>query len=210
MAHGHQGDALTSAWPAAAPLVLASASPRRAELLTAAGLVHEVCPADVDESSRPGETPAALVERLARDKAVAGAAGRSAGSVLGGDTVVVLDERVLGKPADEAEARDMLRALSGREHAVLSGVALLDAASGALVSAVERTTVVVDALDEATLAAYLADGEWRGKAGAYAIQGLAGAFATVVQGHWDTVVGLPVALVLRLAGQLAETRGERS
>lgn len=226
MAHGHQGDAALTRdgapvdgagpsgdaggrpWPAAVPLVLASASPRRTELLTAAGLAHQVCPADVDEAARPGEGPDALVERLARDKALAVATSRDDGTVLGGDTLVVLGERVLGKPADRDEARAMLLDLSGQEHRVLSGVALVDVASGRVVAGVDDTRVAVDALDEATLQAYLDDGEWRGKAGAYAIQGLAGRFARVVAGHWDTVVGLPVALVRRLADELADGQGE--
>lgn len=193
-----------------APLVLASASPRRADLLAAAGLEHSVRPADLDESPRPGEAPLVLCERLAVDKARAAAVGLRAGTVLAGDTVVVRDDVALGKAADAHEARAMLASLAGREHEVASSTALLHVPSGRLVSGVHVSRVRFEALDDARLDAYVAGDEWRGKAGAYAIQGDAGAFARVVEGRVDTVIGLSLALVRDLVHSLARTLEPRS
>jgi nucleoside triphosphate pyrophosphatase len=187
-----------------APLVLASASPRRAALLSGAGLVFERAAADVDETPRPGERAQETCLRLAQDKARATAAGRRRGTILAGDTLVVLDGRPLGKPADAREARAMLAALSGREHEVFSSAAALRLADGRLVAGLSRSRVAFDALDEATLSEYLASGEWEGKAGSYAIQGSAGRFAHLVEGELDTVIGLHLELVARLLGRLAE------
>ena len=166
---------------------------------------------DIDETPRPSEAPAALCERLAREKAGAGAERFPDESVLGGDTVVAIGDRVLGKPANRREAEAMLRELSGRTHQVVSSVALVAAAHGsgpggdvAGVSGVAVSDVVFDLLDEHTLRTYLEGGEWEGKAGAYAIQGDGGAFAHLVSGDQDTVVGLPMALVRSLADELAE------
>jgi septum formation protein len=184
-----------------APLVLASASPRRAALLAAAGLPFAQAAVDVDETLRPGEPVADAALRLAREKARAAAAGRRAGSVLAGDTLVALDGRALGKPAD---ARAMLAALSGRTHEVFSAAAVVRARDGREASGVARARVAFAALDEAALTAYLASGEWEGKAGAYALQGRAARFARVVEGEADTVIGLNLALVARLLAQLAE------
>lgn len=177
--------------------MLASASPRRAHLLTEAGFTFTVAPADVDESPRPGEDGRALACRLALAKAAASARAVDAarGTVLAGDTVVWCDGASLAKPADREEAGAMLDALSGREHEVISSVALHDLASGDAIVDAAVTRVRFDRLDGATRTAYLDGGEWRGKAGGYAIQGGAGAFAHVVSGDWDTVVGLPMNLV---------------
>jgi len=158
--------------------------------------------ADVDETPAPGETAEALVVRLARAKASAVATRCTRGCVLGGDTVVVRDGVILGKPADRDEAAEMLRSLAGRRHAVLSGVALVDAASGREVHDLAASQVVMRAIDEPTLQAYLDGDEWRGKAGAYAIQGDAGAFMTLESGALDTVIGLPVQLVRQLLTRL--------
>jgi len=187
-----------------APLVLASASPRRAALLAAAGLPFEKAAVAVDESLRPGEPVADAALRLAREKARAAAAGRRAGSVLAGDTLVALEGRALGKPADARAARAMLAALSGRTHEVFSAAAVVRAHDGREASGVARARVAFAALDESALAEYLAGGEWEGKAGAYALQGRAARFARVVEGEADTVIGLNVALVAQLLAQLAE------
>jgi septum formation protein len=182
--------------------VLASASPRRAELLAAAGLDFEVAPADVDEAALAGESPEQTCLRLAHAKAAAVAARRAQGTVLGGDTLIELSGAALGKPADEDAARTMLLALAGRSHAVLSAVALQHVPTGRVVSGVARAEVVFAPLDAASLDGYLRSREWEGKAGAYAIQGRAAAFARVASGSPDTVVGLPLALVGELLARL--------
>lgn len=183
-------------------LILASASPRRAELLEAAGVAFDVAPAGIDEQQLPGESALAHVERLAAAKAGAVAARYPDRPVLGADTVVVVDGAVLGKPADEADAGRMLRLLAGRTHEVLTGVALVWPA-GRTRSRVTRTTVEMAPLDEAEIAWYVASGEGADKAGAYGVQGLASRFVTRVAGSYSAVVGLPVAAVhalLREAG----------
>jgi septum formation protein len=184
--------------------VLASRSPRRAELLASAGYRFVLAEGDVDERPRPLEAPRATCERLARDKARAGAAGLARGTVLGGDTLIELDGVALGKPADEREARAMLCALSGRTHEVVTAVALLALPGGQLLSGLEASEVAFDELDAETLDGYVGSREWEGKAGAYAIQGRASAFARVVRGGTDTVVGLPLGLVARLLARLDE------
>ncbi len=197
------------------PLVLASASPRRADLLGRAGYDFEVRPADVDETPGAGEDPLELVLRLAEAKATAGAQGLTAGTVIAGDTVVIRDAEPLGKPDDAAAARRMLRSLAGRDHKVASSTALLHvgagmpAGSGAVVSGVDVSVVRFASLDEERLETYVAGGEWRGKAGGYAIQGDASAFASVVVGRLDTVIGLSLELVQRLADRLARQVGVR-
>jgi septum formation protein len=175
-------------------LVLASASPRRRELLEAAGWEIEVRPAAMDETRLPGERPAAYVLRLARAKSAAVAAGLGARRVvLGADTVVVSGGEVLGKPGDDREARAMLRRLSGRSHRVLTGVCLR---RGTREQAwVEATRVWFSALSAAAIAAYVATGEPRDKAGAYAIQGGAARFIPRISGSYSNVVGLPLASV---------------
>ena len=190
-------------------LLLASASPRRSELLGAAGYAFQVQVADVDETPLPAESAEQLVVRLARAKAAAVAALHPSGVVLGGDTVVVRDGAILGKPENAASAGDMLRSLSGREHEVLSGVALIDAASGLAVADLSRSRVAMRAISDAELDGYLAGGEWRGKAGGYAIQGDASAFMQLQDGELDTVIGLPVQLVRQLFQRL-NTGGQTS
>jgi septum formation protein len=188
-------------------LVLASASPRRAELLAAAGYAFEVRPTDVDESVRAGEAPADYVQRLAAWKADA-AANPSAHDelVLGADTTVVLDGEILGKPGDDADAGRMLRQLSGRAHEVLTAVALRRGQRTA--AGLARTVVHFAHVGEEDLAWYVGSGEPRDKAGAYGIQGLASRFVERIDGSYPNVVGLPVALVARLIRELAG-RAER-
>ena len=178
-----------------APLVLASASPRRAELLRAAGFAFTVRIADVDESVRDGEAPEAYVLRLAVEKARAVA--RGAGEVvLAADTTVVVDQEILGKPADAADAARMLRRLAGRSHRVLTGVCVL--AGDRVDARVSATEVEFLPLDEAEIGWYIATGEPMDKAGAYGIQGRCSRFVARVEGSYANVVGLPVALVYEM------------
>lgn len=178
-------------------LVLASASPRRAELLTAAGYAFEILVADVDETPADGESPHEYVRRLASEKAAATLARlkdiEESTVVLGADTTVVVDGEILGKPVDRADAERMLRLLSGRTHSVLTGVSARSVR--ATVDAVIETQVVVNALSDQQVAWYVASGEGLDKAGAYAIQGLASRFITRIDGSYSNVVGLPVATV---------------
>jgi septum formation protein len=175
-------------------LVLASSSPRRAELLRAAGVPFVVRTAAVDEAQLPGEPPADYVRRLAREKAAAVDAAASE-LVLAADTAVVVGDACLGKPADRAEAAAMLRRLAGRSHEVLTGVALL----GGGQDMVEVVTTVVGfaPMTEAEIAWYVATTEPYDKAGGYAVQGLASRYVTIIEGSYSNVVGLPVALVYR-------------
>lgn len=177
-------------------LVLASASPRRRELLAQAGVRHVVRVAGVDESVLPGETPETYVERLARAKAQAVLPQAGALPVLGADTTVVLDGDILGKPADAGEALAMLRRLSGREHRVLTAVAVCRGAR--LLSRLSVTRVWFRALDEAHLRRYVATGEPLDKAGAYGIQGFGAALVTRIDGSYTGVVGLPLAETIDL------------
>lgn len=179
--------------------MLASASPRRRELLARAGLRFAVVAADLDERPRPGEGAGALCLRLAREKAAAVAASFSAGVILAGDTLVVRDGVALGKPSSREDARRMLVSLSARTHEVLSAVALHALPGPRVLAGLATARVAFGPLGGDALQAYLDSGEWEGKAGAYAIQGLAGAFARLVEGSLDTVVGLPVDLVADLA-----------
>jgi septum formation protein len=181
-------------------LILASSSPRRAALLGAAGFVFSMAPAEVDERQHPGEDPREYVARLARAKAAAGGADSDGAFVLGADTTVVIESEVLGKPADAVEAAAMLRKLSGRTHEVLTGISVRRGSQRA--ESVEATQVHVAALSPAEISWYLSTGEYRGKAGAYAIQGLASRFVTGIDGSYANVVGLPVATVYRLLRQL--------
>ena len=182
--------------PGSIRLVLASASPRRAELLTSAGFAFDVDPVDVDESRHQGEPPAAYVERVARLKASTAAGRHPQRTVVAADTVVVLGEEVLGKPRDEADARDMLGRLSGRSHEVMTGVAV--AAGGRLQTQVERTTVWFRTLSAKEIEEYAASGEPMDKAGGYAIQGLAARFIPRIDGSYSNVVGLPLAALADL------------
>ena len=177
-------------------IVLASASPRRAELLRAAGVAFVVDPVDIDESVLPGETPQAHVRRLARAKAQAGAARNPGRTVLGADTVVVIDGRILGKPRDDADAAAMLAALSGRVHHVYTAVAVAE--GGVVRDDVDISAVTFAPMAPEAIAAYVASGEPRDKAGAYAIQGWASRFIERLEGSYSGVMGLPVAVVHRL------------
>jgi septum formation protein len=170
-------------------LILASQSPRRAEILKQAGFDFVVRPAAVDETPLAGETPLACVERLARAKALAVEASAD-DIVLGADTVVVIDGRILGKPTDTADATRMLQLLSGRQHEVITGVCLRHQSSFACGSTVTR--VWFAALSAEEIAAYVASGEPMDKAGAYAIQGLASRYITRIEGSYANVVGLPI------------------
>lgn len=194
-------------------LVLASASPRRSDLLARAGLTFEVEPSDVDETlaGRPEPEPAASELALRKAAHVARAHAGEAAWVIGSDTVVALGEghevRLLGKPEDEAEARGMLQALSGSRHRVVTGVCVIDVArwdpeapnGPGCELAHERTWVHMRPILPSEVEAYVASGEWRGKAGGYAIQENADAFVTQLEeGGFDNVVGLPVVLTLEL------------
>jgi septum formation protein len=186
-------------------LVLASASPRRAELLRAAGFTFDTIVADVDERVRAGESASDYVRRLAAEKSAAAQAGIEAGLdaiILGADTAVVVDGDILGKPRDDRDAELMLRRLSGRTHEVMTGVSLR---RGDLeVGCVQTTRVEVAGLSDAEIAWYLASGDGRDKAGAYAIQGLASRFIPRIDGSYSNVVGLPVACVVELLASLEE------
>jgi septum formation protein len=182
-------------------IVLASASPRRADLLRQLGLCFTTRPVDIDETPLPGEEASAYVHRLAREKAVAGfaRAGDPDALVLGSDTTVVLDERVLGKPADREHAKAMLGALSGRTHQVMTGVALTGQAGTEIL--VSTTEVTFRTLGEREIDAYCASGEPMDKAGGYGIQGRGGAFVSSIIGSYSAVVGLPLDVVASLLEQ---------
>ena len=184
-------------------LVLASASPRRRELLRCAGISFEVQAANIAEDPLPGESAKECAERLAREKALAVARLRPNDVVLGADTIVVVDDRILGKPRDVADAARMLRLLSGREHQVITGVCLV--VSGQCSVASETTTVTMSAMSEREIADYVSTGEPMDKAGAYAIQGIASRWIPRVEGDYSNVVGLPVALVWRMLRATAPT-----
>ena len=178
-------------------LILASSSPRRAEILASAGLPFSVLSSAVDESPYPGEAPAVLVQRLANTKAdlvTARAVGPAI--VLGADTVVVLDDKILGKPRSTEEARQMLQQLSGRTHSVLTGVALIRLPDGERRQFIESTLVHFRPITEEELSSYLATEEPYDKAGAYAIQGQAGRYIPRIEGCYFNVVGLPLSRVL--------------
>jgi septum formation protein len=177
-------------------LTLASASPRRQELLRTAGIEVEVRPSGFEEAVRPGESPEEFARRAATEKALAVASVAPHDAlVLGADTVVVSAGKILGKPADAADAARMLRALSGTTHRVVTGVCLISPPSRVEAVRAETTLVTFRPLEEDEIASYIASGEPFDKAGAYGIQGLASKFVTRVEGCYFNVVGLPVALV---------------
>ena len=178
--------------PLRPPLVLASASPRRLELLAQIGLTPDLIdPAEIDETPQPGETARLLALRLARAKAQAVAVRRPDAVVLAADTVVAVGRRLLGKADDAADAKRMLALLSGRAHRVLSAVAVA-APGGRVAARLSETRVRFKRLTDAEVDAYLAGGEWAGKAGAYGVQGAAGAFVIALNGSYTGVVGLPL------------------
>ena len=177
-------------------LILGSASPRRKELLAQMGLVPDaILPPDIDEDPRKGELPRPYAARLAREKAQAVAADAD-DIILCADTTVALGRRILGKPADAAEAAAFLTLLGGRRHEVITAIAVR---RGERIWARESvSTVKIKRLSDAELNAYLASGEWRGKAGGYGIQGLAGAFIPWISGTFSGIMGLPVAETAQL------------
>jgi len=201
----------------ASDVVLASASPRRRDLLAALGVAVRVIPADVDERALPGEAPPALVARLATAKAgavqarlaaLAAAAGRDGDAdalVIAADTVVVVDGEVLGKPVDAAESRAFIERLAGRSHVVLTGHCVWRAQHTR--SHVERTVVTFRPLDGADVAAYVASGEGDDKAGAYAIQGRGAGLVERIEGCYSNVVGLSLPTVITLARALGVRLG---
>ena len=188
-------------------LVLASASPRRQELLRNAGIAFVVHPADVPEVPQEGEPPRAFAERLAREKALAVFQQRPEDVILGADTVVIVDGSILGKPRDQADAARMLRLLSGREHLVTTGVCLVGPAprtenrerrTGFEDVRSETTLVTMMRLTDQDIEYYISTGEPMDKAGAYAIQGIASRWISHIEGDYFNVVGLPVSLVHRM------------
>ncbi|GAB5389972.1 MAG: Maf family nucleotide pyrophosphatase [Alphaproteobacteria bacterium] len=173
-----------------APLILASASPRRRDLLAQIGVpVAEILPADIDETEQPRERPRAYVARVALGKAQAVAAQRGDAFVLAADTCVAAGHRILPKAEDEATARQCLGMLSGRRHRVLGGIVLISP-DGRVSSRVVETTVSFKRLTDGEIEAYIRSGEWDGKAGGYAIQGLGGRFVKQIRGSYTNVVGL--------------------
>lgn len=178
-------------------LVLASSSPRRIELLAQVGIVPDhIDPADIDETPLKGETPPRLAARLATTKAQVVAARRPEAVVIAADTVVAVGRRFLEKAADEAEATRFLKLLSGRNHRVFTGVAVVR--DGQVSSRVNETRVTFKPLSQAEIAAYVAGGDWRGKAGGYGIQGPAGAFIQRIVGSHSSVMGLPLYEAVQL------------
>lgn len=198
------------------PLILASASPRRRELLTQAGIAFSVAPASIAEDVLPGEAAAEYVQRLALEKAQAvwtdlrSRGAQATGTVvLGADTAVVLpDGAILGKPVDAVDARRMLSALSGRTHVVMTGVAAVSAIRS--VVDVEITHVTMNVILPTEIDSYVATGEPLDKAGAYAIQGYAARWIPRIEGDYGNVVGLPVARVVALLAEAAEQQGAES
>jgi nucleoside triphosphate pyrophosphatase len=188
-------------------LVLASASPRRQEILRNAGIPFVVQPTDIPEVPHPGEDPRVFAERMAREKALAVFEQRRNDTILGADTVVVINEEILGKPRDPADAARMLRLLSGRSHIVITGVCLVGAAletenrelrTGFQDVRSETTLVTMESLSDADIRSYVATDEPMDKAGAYAIQGIASRWISRIEGDYFNVVGLPMALVWRM------------
>jgi septum formation protein len=179
------------------PLVLASQSPRRRELLGVLGIPFTVVAPQTDETPRPGETPDVYAARVARAKGL-GVAGRSRGArVLSADTVVTVDGEILGKPADRDDAVRMLEKLAGREHAVLTAVCLA-VDTGVVAEGVDRTRVWFDPMSRADILDYLDREDVRDKAGAYAIQGFVSVYIPKIEGSYSNVMGLPLALVWKL------------
>lgn len=183
-----------------AKLILASASPRRAEILRTVGWPFEALAVDIDESRRVGEEAAVYVERLARAKAEAAALRAPGSTILGADTVVLIESEVLGKPLDDEDARRMLRLLQDRWHQVLTGVALINGETGSSKIAHEVTEVRFAAMNEDEISWYVATGEPQDKAGAYAIQGRGARFVKEIRGDYFNIVGLPVRLLYQLFG----------
>lgn len=190
-------------------IILASASPRRAEILRAAGFEFEIISPDTDEAPLPNESSEEMVQRLALAKARNIAARRPAGEseiVLGADTVVVIGDQILGKPETPERAREMLHLLRGREHQVITGVALVKLPSQESQVGAESTRVWLSEMSDAEIDAYVRTGEPLDKAGAYAIQGLASRYIPRIEGCYFNVVGLPIARVWKMLAQLDHSR----
>jgi septum formation protein len=183
-------------------IILASASPRRADLLRNIGVEFELEPSQVQERPHSGEAPPDYIIRIARAKVVAIARRRESGLVIGADTIVVLDGRLLGKPENEEGARHMLRQLSGKWHAVMTGIALYDAATRREVADFDKTLVRFAQMTDKEIDWYVGTGEPMDKAGSYAIQGLGGLFVDEIAGNYYNVVGMPLPLLYRLARRL--------
>lgn len=181
-------------------LVLASGSPRRAEILERAGWPHEIIVAGIDETLLPEEGAAAYVQRLARSKAEKVASGLDHGLVLGADTTVVVADQILGQPVDDADARRMLELLNGKWHDVLTGVAVVRVGGETRVG-YETTRVRFAAMSDAEIDWYIGTGEPFGKAGAYGIQGKASLFIQEIEGDYFNIMGLPIRLVYELSEQ---------
>ena len=179
-------------------LVLASGSPRRAEILERAGWPHEIIVAGIDETLLPGEEAAAYVQRLARSKAEKVASGLDHGLVLGADTTVVVADQILGQPVDDADARRMLELLNAKWHEVLTGVALVRVGGETRV-AYETTRVRFAEMSDEEIDWYISTGEPFGKAGGYGIQGNASLFIEEIEGDYFNIMGLPIRLVYELA-----------
>ncbi|MBC8016941.1 MAG: septum formation inhibitor Maf [Verrucomicrobia bacterium] len=190
-------------------IILASASPRRTELMTLAGIEFSVVPADICEDVLPDEIPSEHVMRLSREKADAVAATTIGRFFIGADTVVVLDEKIMGKPADEAEAFRMLSALSGRDHEVITGFTVFDKVSGIHLSRCVRTEVTFKEIGEREIRAYIASGCPMDKAGAYAVQGGAVHFVRAICGSYTNVIGLPMTELYETLGQLGALDADR-
>ena len=191
-------------------LILASSSPRRRELLRNAGFDFDVQASNIMEKIQPGEPPEEFARRAAREKAVQIAASSPQGSlVLGADTVVVIDGETLGKPSDLEDAARMLRLLSGRTHQVHTGICLVRAPNEIVALKHETTLVTFRELDEEEIRQYVESGEPLGKAGAYAVQGLASKFVTRISGCYSNVVGLPVALLYEILKPFIKAESRR-
>ena len=191
-------------------LILASSSPRRAEILRDAGFVFEVCAPEIDEARRPQEAAGKMVARLAESKARAAAelaVAKNPALIIGADTAVEVDGEIFGKPRDAADAREMLSCLSGRTHSVLTGIHVLRLPDGATRSAIETTAVTFARLEQKEIDAYVASGEPFDKAGGYAIQGGAGRYIPRIEGCYFNVVGLPLARLNALLGELGRRQG---
>jgi len=182
-------------------LILASASPRRKEILAEGGLSFSVRPQDIDESVYDGIEPRLMVQLLAASKAAKAVQGENE-VILGADTVVVCDGKVLGKPKDAAEAEEMLSMLSGRTHSVYTGIAVLRGDDGTMRTHAEETLVTFRTLTKEEIRAYIETGEPMDKAGAYGIQGKGGALVSETEGDFQNVVGLPLGAVLRLMAEM--------
>lgn len=189
-------------------IVLASASPRRSELLETAGINFTVVPGNIDETPFPGEEPVAHVLRLAESKAGEVASRAEGRFFIGADTVVVCDNEIMGKPADNADAARMLRALSGRVHHVITGFAVLDRLSGKAISRTVSTAVTFKILAEDEISGYVATGCPLDKAGGYAIQGGAAYMVVRIDGSYTNVVGLPLCEVVEALRELGALKGE--